>query len=168
MAPSLNNSRNLALQPNLLLLTKCNAIVAVKAGHFWRLGVTMRNLKIITDVIVLNIPQWTISEHCREWYKCEIDFPRHTHTPSYTTAQLVDLGMTVGGHLGSLGSAASNRLLYACMPIYEWHVISCESNNGHQKYMSSKVIGLHVQNMLIILGRIVNMFGNTYTTTQWT
>jgi hypothetical protein len=34
MAPSLNNSRSLALQPNLLLLTKCNAEATLKAGHF--------------------------------------------------------------------------------------------------------------------------------------
>ena len=56
MASSLNNSRNLALRPNLLLPTKCNATTALKANHFRQLGVTMRNLKTITDVIVLTYP----------------------------------------------------------------------------------------------------------------
>jgi hypothetical protein len=34
MAASLNSSRSLAFQPNLLLSTKCNAEAALKAGHF--------------------------------------------------------------------------------------------------------------------------------------
>jgi hypothetical protein len=82
IAPSMNSSRSLALRPNLLLPTKCNVEAALKANHFRRLGIIMRNLKTITDVIVLNIPRRTFLEHCREWYKSEIDFPKHTHAPS--------------------------------------------------------------------------------------
>jgi hypothetical protein len=117
MVPSLNSSRNLALLPNLLFSTKCNAEVALKTGHFRQLGITIRNLKAITDVIVFNIPRWMFLEHCREWYKCEIDFPRHTRAPSCTTAQFVNLGATSSGHLGNLGRAASDRLFYACLVI---------------------------------------------------
>jgi hypothetical protein len=117
MVPSLN-SCNLALRPNLLLSTKCNAEVALKAGHFRQLGITIRNLKTITDVIVLNIPRWTFPEHCREWYKCEIDFPKHTCAPFCTIAQLVNLGAIAGGLLGNLGGATSDRLFYACLSIW--------------------------------------------------
>ena len=119
MAPSLKSSRGstLALRPNLLLPTKCNATAALEAGHFRRLGVTMRNLKTITDVIFLIIPRWTIPGHCRERYKCEIDCPRHTHAPYCTTAQLVNLGLTADIDLDNLGSTASDRLLYACLSI---------------------------------------------------
>jgi hypothetical protein len=77
--------------------------------------ITMRNLKTITEVIVLNIPRRMILEPCKEWHKCEIDCPRHTHAPSCTTAQLVNLGSTVGGDLGNLSGTTSDRLLYACL-----------------------------------------------------
>jgi hypothetical protein len=66
MAPSLNNIRSLALRLNFLLPTKCNATATLKGEHFRRLGFTMRNLKTITEVIVLNIPQRMIPRHCRE------------------------------------------------------------------------------------------------------
>ena len=36
--------------------------------------------------------------------------------------------------------------------------------NGHQKDMSLKEIALHAQNMLSILGSIVNITGGTYMT----
>jgi hypothetical protein len=119
MAPSLNSSRSLVLRPNLLLSTKCNAEATLKAGHFRRLGITIRNLKTITNIIVLNIPRRTFPEHCREWYKCEINFPRHTRAPSCTTAQLINLGATTGGHLGDLGTTASDRLFYACLLMHK-------------------------------------------------
>lgn len=38
-----------------------------------------------------------------------------TDTPSCTTAQLVNLGSTADGHLGNLGGATFNRLLYASL-----------------------------------------------------
>ena len=117
MAPFLNSSRSLAFRPNILLLTKCNATAALKANHFRQLGVTMRNLKTITNVIVLNIPRRTIPGHCRERCKREIYCPRHTHAPSCTTTQRVNLGSTAGGHLDNLGGIASDCLLYACLHI---------------------------------------------------
>jgi len=47
------------------------------------------------------------------------------------------------------------------IPIFEWHVVRCESKNSHQKNMCLKEIRLHAQNMLIILGSIINMIGRT-------
>lgn len=35
-------------------------------------------------------------------------------------------------------------------PCLEWHVVGCESKNGHHKDMCFNKIGLHVQNMLIV------------------
>ena len=50
-------------------------------------------------------------------------------------------------------------------PIFEWHVVRWGSKNGHQKYMYLKEIGLRAQNMLTILGSLVNMIGVTFMTT---
>jgi hypothetical protein len=53
--------------------------------------------------------------------------------------------------------------------MFEWYVVRCVSKNGKQKDMFGKEIGLHaqrdVQNMLIILGLIVNMIKEPYMTT---
>ena len=43
-------------------------------------------------------------------------------------------------------------------PIFEWYEDRCGSVNWHKKNTCSKDIGLHVQNMLTILGSIVNIF----------
>ena len=42
-------------------------------------------------------------------------------------------------------------------PLFEWYMGSCGSKNGHQEGMCSKEIRLHAQNMLTILGLMVNM-----------
>ena len=48
-------------------------------------------------------------------------------------------------------------------PIVEWYVVRCVSKNGQQKERCVNEIGLHAQNMLIILGLIVNMIkGDPY------
>ena len=53
-------------------------------------------------------------------------------------------------------------------PIFEWGVVRCRSQNGHQNEMRLKEIGLHVcaQNILSILGSIVCMIRGTYMTIQ--
>ena len=43
-------------------------------------------------------------------------------------------------------------------------MVRCGSKNGHQKDMCLKEIGLRAQNMLTILGSIVNIIGGTYMT----
>ena len=47
----------------------------------------------------------------------------------------------------------------------EWYVVRCGSKNGHQKDTRLKEIGLYAQNMLAILGSIVNMTGGSYMAT---
>ena len=48
------------------------------------------------------------------------------------------------------------------IPIY---VVWCGSNNGYQKgIMCLKEIGIHAQNMITVLGTIVNITGGTYMT----
>ena len=49
-------------------------------------------------------------------------------------------------------------------PIFEWCVVRCGSKNGYQKDMCLKEIGLHAQNMIIILDSIVNVIGETFMT----
>jgi hypothetical protein len=44
-------------------------------------------------------------------------------------------------------------------PIFEWYVIRWGSKNAYWKDMCSKKIGLCGQNMITILGSIVNMIG---------
>ena len=44
-------------------------------------------------------------------------------------------------------------------PILEGHVVRCGSKNRHPIHMCLKEIGPCAQNMLIILGSIVNMIG---------
>ena len=44
-------------------------------------------------------------------------------------------------------------------PIFEWYVVRCGSKNRHPIHMCLKEIGPCAQNMLIILGSIVNMIG---------
>ena len=46
-------------------------------------------------------------------------------------------------------------------PLFEWYVVRCSSKNGDQKDMCLKEIGLHAQNMITILGSIVNISGGT-------
>ena len=50
-------------------------------------------------------------------------------------------------------------------PIFEWYVLRCGSKNGAYKYTCLKEIGLRSQNMLSILGSIVNMIWGIYRTT---
>ena len=40
--------------------------------------------------------------------------------------------------------------------VVEWFMVRCNSKNGYPKDMYSKEIGLHAQNMIIILSSIVN------------
>ena len=51
----------------------------------------------------------------------------------------------------------SDTLLHRT-PKFEWFVVWCGSKNGHQKGITcSKEIGVHAQNMITILGSIVNI-----------
>ena len=43
--------------------------------------------------------------------------------------------------------------------ILEWCVVSCGSKSRHQNNMCLKEIGLHAQNLLAILGSVVNIGG---------
>ena len=62
----------------------------------------------------------------------------------------------------------SYRTTMIWTPICVWYVVRCGSKNGHQKDMCSKVIGLHVSNMLIIQVSTINMIGETYMFISWT
>ena len=42
-------------------------------------------------------------------------------------------------------------------PTFEWYMLRYKSNNEHQKEMCYKQNGLRVQNLVTILGSIVNM-----------
>ena len=42
-------------------------------------------------------------------------------------------------------------------PIFEWYAVRCGFKNGAQKYICLNDIGLHVQNMITILGLIINI-----------
>ena len=46
--------------------------------------------------------------------------------------------------------------------IFEWYVVWCDFKNNYQKDMCSKKIGLYAQNMITILGSIVNINEGTY------
>ena len=56
---------------------------------------------------------------------------------------------------------SSNIIAIICPPIVEWYVVKFESKNGHHKDVCLQDIGLRAQNMLIILGSIVNIVGST-------
>ena len=59
--------------------------------------------------------------------------------------------------LNKVGVSISNTTIILT-PIFEQYVIRCESKNWHQKDMCLEEIGLHAQNMLIIiLSSVVNM-----------
>ena len=47
-------------------------------------------------------------------------------------------------------------------PIVEWYVVWCDSKNGYQNRTRLDVIGLWVQNMIIILDSMVNIIGDLY------
>ena len=49
--------------------------------------------------------------------------------------------------------------------IFEWYVIKCGSKNGHQKDTCLKEIGLSAQNMLTIVGSMINTNKGTYMVT---
>ena len=52
-------------------------------------------------------------------------------------------------------------------PIFEWQVVKCGCENGHHKgIMCLKEIGVRAQNMITILGPIVNtnLGGGTHVT----
>ena len=51
-------------------------------------------------------------------------------------------------------------------PIFEWYMVTCETNNGHQRDKHLKKSRPHVQNMLTIIGPINNKIRRTYMTTQ--
>ena len=46
-------------------------------------------------------------------------------------------------------------------PTVEWYVVRCGSLERYQKDMCLKETGLHAQNMITILGSIVNIIGWT-------
>ena len=48
---------------------------------------------------------------------------------------------------------------------FEWYVVGCGSKNGYQKDVCLKEIGLRAQNMITILGSIVDVIGGTRMTT---
>ena len=50
-------------------------------------------------------------------------------------------------------------------PLFEWYVVRCGFKNGYPNDMCSKEIGQRAQNMITILGSIVNTIKRTYTTT---
>ena len=45
------------------------------------------------------------------------------------------------------------------IPIFEWWVARCRSKIGHKNEAHSKDIGLHAQNLFVILGSLVNVSG---------
>ena len=49
-------------------------------------------------------------------------------------------------------------------PIFQWCVVRCGSKDSHQKEICLTEIGLRAQNVLAILGSIVNIIGETYMT----
>jgi hypothetical protein len=60
---------------------------------------------------------------------------------------------------------------YYLTPIFKWYVVRYGSKNKPQKGSSLKEIGLHAQNMIVILDSTVNITANcvaggTYMTTQ--
>jgi hypothetical protein len=42
---------------------------------------------------------------------------------------------------------------------FEWYVVTCDPNNGYQKDMCPKEIGLHARDMITILGSAVYQIG---------
>ena len=44
-------------------------------------------------------------------------------------------------------------------PFSEWYAVGCSSKNGYQKDVYLKEIGLHVQNVIIILSSRINIIG---------
>ena len=68
--------------------------------------------------------------------------------------------MITAQHVNKVG--VPNTVTYLkWTPIIEWCVVWCESKNRSQKDTCSKEIGLHVQNMRIILGLIVIWLGGS-------
>ena len=47
-------------------------------------------------------------------------------------------------------------------PIFEWYVVRCGSKNGYQIGMWLKEIGLGTQNLITILGSILNIILGSY------
>ena len=62
-------------------------------------------------------------------------------------------------------ASATWSLFFVWTPLCVWYVVGCGSKNGYQKDAHLKEIGLRVQNMIIVMGSIINMFGETYMTT---
>ena len=59
----------------------------------------------------------------------------------------------------------SNSITYLNQThVSEWNVVWCGSANGCQKYMCMNEIGLRAQNIVIMLGSMVNITGETYVT----
>jgi hypothetical protein len=52
-------------------------------------------------------------------------------------------------------------------PTFEWYVIRCGSKNTQQKDLCVKGVGLHVQNMMIVGGSIVNIIGGGTDMINW-
>ena len=50
------------------------------------------------------------------------------------------------------------------IPVFKYYVVICGSKNRHQKDLHAKEIRLHAQNMITILGSMVNMIGGAYMT----
>jgi hypothetical protein len=51
-------------------------------------------------------------------------------------------------------------------PIFEWYMARCGSTNGYKKDKCLKESRLRAQDMITMLGSIVNIIGGTYTTNQ--
>ena len=48
--------------------------------------------------------------------------------------------------------------------MFEWYVVWCNCKDGYQKDVGFEEIGLHVQNVITILGSTINVTGRTYVT----
>ena len=51
-------------------------------------------------------------------------------------------------------------------PMFEWYVVWCGFKNEYRKGTCARKIGLRVQNMITILGLVINVVGETYMTIQ--
>ena len=57
-------------------------------------------------------------------------------------------------------------LIFNQTPILEWYVGRCGSKNIYPKDMCQQTIGLCVQNVITILGSMVNINGDAHMATQ--
>ena len=50
-------------------------------------------------------------------------------------------------------------------PLFEWYVVRCGSKNWHQNDLYLNETGMRAQNMLTILGSLINVIDGAYMTT---